>query len=58
MATAFDEIIDRLKRVEIELSKTLVTVINDNKKELEDVARVDGKSRQEGYHTIMYFVAK
>ena len=39
MATAFDELIDRLKRVEIELSKTLVTVINDNNKELEDAQR-------------------
>ena len=39
MATAFDEIIDRLKRVEVELSKTLVTVINDNNKELEDAQR-------------------
>ena len=39
MATAFDELIDRLKRVEVELSKTLVTVINDNNKELEDAQR-------------------
>ena len=35
MATAFDELIDRLKRVENELSKTLVNVINENDKELE-----------------------
>jgi hypothetical protein len=39
MATAFDEIIDRLKRIESELSKTLVNVINENDKELEDAQR-------------------
>ncbi len=39
MATAFDEIIDRLKRVELELSKTLVNVINENDKELENAQR-------------------
>jgi len=39
MATAFDEIIDRLKRVELGLSKTLVNVINDNSKQLEDAQR-------------------
>lgn len=39
MANAFDELIDKLKRVESNLSKTLVTVINDNNKELEDAQR-------------------
>ena len=39
MATAFDELIDRLKRVELQLSKTLVNVINENDKELEDAQR-------------------
>jgi hypothetical protein len=39
MATAFEEIIDKLKRIESELSKTLVNVINENDKELEDAQR-------------------
>jgi hypothetical protein len=39
MATAFDELINKLKRVELELSKTLVNVINENDKELEDAQR-------------------
>lgn len=39
MATAFDELIDKLKRIESELSKTLVNVINENDKKLEDAQR-------------------
>jgi len=39
MANAFDELILRLKKVEQELQSTLVNVINDNDKELEEAQR-------------------
>lgn len=39
MATAFDELIDRIKKIEAELIVTLSNVINDNDKELEDAQR-------------------
>jgi len=39
MATAFDELIDRIKKIEAELIVTLSNVINENDKELEDAQR-------------------
>jgi hypothetical protein len=39
MATAFDELIERLKRVERSLEQTLVNVINENDDKLEDAQR-------------------
>jgi len=39
MVTAFDELIERLKKVEQGLNTTLVNVINENDKELEDAQR-------------------
>ena len=39
MATAFDELIDRIKKIEAGLIVTLSDVINDNDKELEDAQR-------------------